>query len=104
VNKYIDDSAPWKLFKQQQQAEVEQILYAVLESVRLSAYLLSPVIPTTSSKIYQQLGFDWDFNHQEEIKEDADFQMHSGWGKLSLHKTLGKASPVFSKLELPPEN
>ena len=104
VNKYIDDSAPWKLFKQQQQAEVEQILYAVLESVRLSAYLLSPVIPTTSSKIYQQLGFDWDFNHQEVIKEGADFQIHSGWGKLSLNKTLGKASPVFSKLELPPED
>ncbi len=104
VNKYIDESAPWKLFKQEQQAEVEQILYAVLESVRLSAYLLSPVIPTTSSKIYQQLGFDWDFNHQEEIQADKDFQIHSEWGKLSTNKTLGKASPVFSKLELSPED
>ena len=100
VNKYIDDSAPWKLYKQKQQTEVEQILYAVLESVRLSAYLLSPVIPTTSSKIYQQLGFDWDFNGDRATRIE-EFQIHSKWGKLSTNKTLGKASPVFAKLELP---
>ena len=97
VNKYIDDSAPWKLFKQGNQTEVEQILYAVLESVRLSAYLLSPVIPNTSSKIYQQLGFDWDFNSELE----QDFPAHSKWGQLLPSQVLDKASPVFSKLELP---
>ncbi len=103
VNKYIDDSAPWKLFKQEQQAEVEQILYAVLESIRLSAYLLSPVIPITSSKIYQQLGFDWDFN-SDRLARIEDFHIHSKWGKVSTNQTLGEASPVFSKLELPPED
>ena len=101
VNKYIDDSAPWKLFKQERQTEVEQILYAVLESVRLSAYLLSPVIPATSSKIYQQLGFDWDFN--SDTDRIGDFQIHSKWGQPFASKTLDRASPVFSKLELPPE-
>ena len=103
INKYIDDSAPWKLFKQQEQSQVEQILYAVLESIRLSAYLLSPVIPTTSSKIYQQLGFDWDFN-SDRPNEQENFQMHSKWGKLPFSSSLNKASPVFSKLELPPED
>ena len=49
-NKFIDESAPWSLFKQKQQAAVEKVLYAVLESVRLSAYLLSPIIPTLSSR------------------------------------------------------
>ena len=97
VNKYIDDSAPWKLFKQGNQTEVEQILYAVLESVRLSAYLLSPVIPNTSSKIYQQLGFDWDFNSELE----KDFPTHSKWGQLLPSQVLDKATPVFSKLEPP---
>ncbi|MBE9043848.1 methionine--tRNA ligase [Pleurocapsales cyanobacterium LEGE 10410] len=102
-NKYIDDSAPWKLFKQGEQAEVEQILYAALESVRLSAYLLSPIIPGISSKIYQQLGFERDFNHNKPVQEN-EFQLHSKWGKLSNDRTLGKASPVFSKLELPSED
>ncbi|WP_319419598.1 methionine--tRNA ligase [Pleurocapsa sp. FMAR1] len=100
-NKYIDDSAPWSLFKQQKQSEVEHILYAVLESVRLSAYLLSPVIPDISSKIYQQLGFDWDFNSSDRVQTKEDFLIHSQWGKLSINKKLDKASPVFSKLELP---
>ena len=103
-NKYIDDSAPWSLFKQEKQTEVERILYAVLESVRLSAYLLSPIIPNISSKIYQQLGFDWDFNSNEQAQAKQDFSIHSKWGKLSANKTLGKASPVFSKLELPPKD
>ncbi|MDJ0590708.1 MAG: methionine--tRNA ligase [Pleurocapsa sp. MO_226.B13] len=103
-NKYIDDSAPWKLFKEGKQAEVEQILYAVLESVRLSAYLLSPIIPSISSKIYQQLGFDWDFNDDNHPQTASDFSIHSQWGKLTIEGTLGKASPVFSKLELPSED
>lgn len=103
-NKYIDDSAPWSLFKQEKQTEVEQILYAVLESVRLSAYLLSPIIPNISNKIYQQLGFDWDFNSNQQGTGQENFTIHSSWGKLSTNKTLGKAIPVFSKLELPPED
>nr|MCU0567614.1 methionine--tRNA ligase [Oculatellaceae cyanobacterium Prado106] len=44
-NKYIDEQAPWTLYKQGQQATLELVLYSVLETVRLSAYLLSPLIP-----------------------------------------------------------
>ena len=98
-NKYIDDSAPWSLFKQEKQSEVEEILYAVLESVRLSAYLLSPVIPGISTNIYQQLGFDWDFNDNDLAQTNPDLNYHSMWGKLSGEKILNKACPVFSKLE-----
>jgi len=102
-NKYIDDSAPWSLFKQEKQFEVEQILYAVLESVRLSAYFLSPVIPDISTNIYQQLGFDWDFNKNDLVRSHQDIYLHSMWGKSFGQKTLSKASPIFSKLELPLE-
>jgi methionyl-tRNA synthetase len=104
VNKYIDDSAPWTLFKQEQYHQVEEILYAVLESIRLAAYLLSPVIPTTSGKIYQQLGFDWDFKQNLKLNLAADFLTHAKWGELDISRGLGQASPVFLKLELPPED
>jgi methionyl-tRNA synthetase len=104
VNKYIDDSAPWKLFKQEEHNQVKQILYASLESIRLSAYLLSPVIPNTSSKIYQQLGFEENFNQDQQINLKTDFQTHAKWGELNISRTLGEASPVFLKLELPPED
>ena len=103
-NKYVDESAPWALFKQNRESEVKQILYAVLESVRLSAYLLSPIIPGLSSDIYQQLGFSVDFNNKTQNLESALFKQHSQYGKLTANQNLGKARPIFSKLELPSEN
>ena len=104
-NKFIDESAPWSLFKQKQQAAVEKVLYAVLESVRLSAYLLSPIIPTLSSKIYQQLGFVIDFNtfrseDGENSPDGVSFSQHCQWG-LPTNPQLGTPEPIFSKLELP---
>ena len=99
-NKYIDEQAPWSLYKQGQQQELEQVLYIVLESVRLAAYLLSPVIPSISSDIYQQLGFEIDFNHQIETANVAPFAVHGKWGLLSSEQKLGKAKPIFQSIEL----
>jgi methionyl-tRNA synthetase len=99
-NKFIDDSAPWSLFKQKQQAEVDRVLYSVLESVRLSAYLLSPIIPTLSGKIYQQLGFLINFDDPVSVARSAPFDEHRRWG-LPTNRVLGIPEPIFSKLELP---
>ena len=99
-NKYIDEQAPWSLYKQEQQQKLEQVLYVVLESVRLAAYLLSPVIPGISNDIYQQLGFGIDFNNQIETANWAPFDVHGNWGLLSSEQKLGKAKPIFQIIEL----
>ncbi|NJN08345.1 MAG: methionine--tRNA ligase [Richelia sp. SL_2_1] len=99
-NKYIDEQAPWTLYKQGQQQELEQVLYVVLESVRLAAYLLSPVIPNISSDVYQQLGFEIDFNNQTEAASVAPFTVHGNWGLLSSEQQLGEAKPIFQSIEL----
>ena len=101
-NKYIDDRAPWKLFKENKQEEIERVLYAVLESIRLSAYLLSPIVPNLSNDIYQQLGFDLDFNNNTHNTSEI-FARHSQWGQLRANQNLNKARPVFSQLELSKE-
>jgi methionyl-tRNA synthetase len=80
---------------------VEQVLYAVLESVRLSAYLLSPVIPNISSDIYQQLGFGINFNEQIKTAMAAPFSIHSQWGVLSNKQQLGNPQPIFKRIEPP---
>lgn len=98
-NKYIDDNAPWILFKEGKQTEIEQVLYAVLESIRLAAYLLSPIVPNLSSDIYQQLGFELNFNHNQ-INSSDIFANHAQWGRLTANKNLNKARPVFLQLEL----
>ncbi|MBC6473021.1 MAG: methionine--tRNA ligase [Hormoscilla sp. GM102CHS1] len=106
-NKYIDEQAPWQLYKEGKQSATEQVLYAVLESVRLAAYLLSPVIPRVSSAIYQQLGFSINFNRPMSPKnaknttpETSTFDTHASWGALLANQKLGKAQPVFERLEL----
>lgn len=99
-NKFIDEQAPWTSYKQGQTAAVEQVLYAVLESVRLAAYLLSPIIPNVSSDIYKQLGFAIEFNDKTQISLAAPFTTHATWGILSPKQTLGEPRPVFQRLEL----
>ena len=100
-NKLIDEQAPWALYKQGQQQAVEQILYSVLESVRLSAYLLSPIIPEICSEIYHQLGFAINFNDKILINDAKIFSTHTTWGTLPANQQLGEPQPVFARLELP---
>ncbi len=94
-NKFLDQQAPWTLYKQGNQATVNQILYTVLESVRLAAYLLSPIVPTTSSKIYQQLGFSIEFENGYSVP----YTTHAQWGHLPGAQTLNTPQPVFQRLE-----
>jgi methionyl-tRNA synthetase len=98
-NKFIDDQAPWSLYKQGNSSAVEQVLYSVLESVRLSAYLLSPIIPSLSTDIYQQLGFSTDFNEKTVINDYATYDTHAAWGTLPTDQSLGTPKPVFARLE-----
>ena len=97
-NKFIDDQAPWSLYKKEQTAKLEQVLYAVLESARLAAYLLSPIIPSISTDIYQQLGFSINFN-EKLIRDCEMYTTHAAWGSLPAHQQLSKPRPVFVRLE-----
>lgn len=99
-NKFLDDEAPWSLYKQGRQTETELVLYAVLESVRLAAFLLSPIIPGICNEIYSQLGFSVDFN-QKSIAESLVYKDHAAWGFLPPGQPLGTPAPVFQRIELP---
>ncbi len=98
-NKYIDEQAPWTLYKQGHQQQVAEVLYCVLESVRLAAYLLSPIIPRISTAIYAQLGFTVDFDCPSQIQQEAPFAIHAQWGILPENQALGHPQPVFQRLE-----
>lgn len=103
-NKFLDDQAPWKLYKEGQQAQTEAVLFAVLESVRLAAYLLAPVIPNISNAIYQQLGILADFNDKA-IAASLPFETHASWGLLAANQSLGTPTPIFQRIDPPnPEN
>jgi methionyl-tRNA synthetase len=98
-NKFIDDQAPWTLYKQGNLTALAEVLYTVLESARLSAYLLSPIIPSISTEIYKQLGFAIDFNETTFLKDTATYLTHAAWGSLTANQRLGEPKPVFARLE-----
>lgn len=105
-NRYIDEQAPWTLYKlgktdPQKHKDAEQVTYSILESVRLAAYLLAPIVPNISTRIYEQLGYSVNFNDAPLIDVSNVFSTHSTWGILKPMQILGSAQPVFQKLELP---
>ncbi len=55
-NKYIDETAPWVLAKDEAKKEVlRTVLYNLLEAIRISSILLEPIMPSTSEKVYSYL-------------------------------------------------
>ncbi|MCM1982693.1 methionine--tRNA ligase [Lyngbya confervoides] len=99
-NKYIDEQAPWSRYKQGDLEAVQEILYAVLESVRLSAFILSPVIPNISSKIYQQLGLSSAFPDKVVNGDPRNFFKTQGlWGGLPPNQVFSEPTPVFLKIQ-----
>jgi len=57
ANKYIDETAPWNLAKDDAgKPRLATVMYNLLDSIRLCAILLSPVIPDAATKIFSQIG------------------------------------------------
>lgn len=94
-NQYLEETAPWTAFKKgsdEQKVEAAAVLAAVLEAVRVVAVLLSPVTPSLSSRIYQQLGFS---QEQFEALSWADTE----WGTLQQGHATPQPVPVLQRLE-----
>jgi len=58
ANKFVDERAPWDLHKAGKKVELAAVLYDILDSIRVAALLISPVMPTVSEEIWRQLGLD----------------------------------------------
>ena len=57
-NKYVDETMPWTLYKEENMERLEKVLYNLLESIRICAILLQPFMPETCEKIFNQLNVD----------------------------------------------
>ena len=89
-NKYIDETMPWALAKDESQKErLGTVLYNLLESIRFLAILLQPIIPETSEKIFAQIGTD--------IK---DYDSLESFGAIPAGSTVGEAAPLFARIDL----
>lgn len=94
ANKYMEQTAPWKLAKDGSPPEkLDTVLYTVLESVRAITIMISPFMPTVAETIWAQLG----------IKEPLSEQRwcDSGrWGLLQVGTLAGEPKPIFPRIDL----
>ncbi|HEY5296558.1 MAG TPA: methionine--tRNA ligase [Verrucomicrobiae bacterium] len=90
ANKYVDETAPFKLAKDPAQAQrLDEVLYNLAETCRVLAVLLWPFLPETSVKIYAQLGLT---DSPEKFSETV-------WGKLKSGHAIGEPAPLFPRKE-----
>ncbi len=89
-NKYIDDTMPWSLAKEEAKKErLGTVLYNLLESIRVCAVYLNPFLTETSDKIFEQLNTD--------IK---DMDSTKEFGALEVGKTLTEPVHLFDRIEV----
>ncbi len=88
-NKYIDETTPWALAKDDLSLpRLGTVLYNLLEAIRYIAILLSPFMPKTSEKIFAQMNCD--------IK---DYDSLENFGNLKSGEKVGKAEALFARID-----
>lgn len=88
-NKYIDDTTPWVLAKEEKKERLQTVLYNLLESIRISSVLLTPFMPTTTEKIFKQLNTN--LNTYDTLNE---------FGALENNHKLGQIEVLFKRIEI----
>lgn len=88
-NKYIDETMPWSLAKDEsQKARLGGVLYNLLESIRYIAVLLAPFMPKTAESIFAQIG-----------AKNTEWDSLDSFGKIKAGDTVGEAAPLFARLD-----
>ena len=94
ANKYVDQTAPFRLAKDPAKAaRLDEVLYNLAETCRILAVLLWPFIPTTAEKIYAQLG----------LQGSPDRVGELNWGGLNSGRSIGEPAPLFPRRDKPKE-
>ena len=89
ANKYIDETAPWALAKNEADTErLQTVLYNLAETIRFIGVLLTPFMPETSEKILLQLGTD-----------ENTFESLAVFGQISAGTKVGEPVPMFARID-----
>ena len=88
-NKYIDETMPWALAKdEEKKARLGTVLYNLLEGIRFTAVLLSPFMPETAQKIFEQINTDV-----------TSYESLESFGGLKVGTKVGTATPLFGRID-----
>ncbi len=88
-NKYIDETMPWQLAKEENKDKLKKVLYNLLEAIRIGAILLSPFLPDTATEILRQLNTSF-----------KTISTISKFGELEEGISINDFKPIFMRVEL----
>ena len=92
ANKYIDETAPWALGKDENKRErLAAVLYNLLETIRICTTLLLPVMPDTCDKIFAKLGAD---------EACRSWDNANVWGVLPNQAVISKGENLFPRIDV----
>ena len=93
TNKYIDETAPWVLAKEEQTEKLASVMYHLAENLRKIAIMLKPFMPETAENMLRQLGTNY-----------SDWDTIYSYDKLSENtKVIEKGEPLFMRLNIEEE-
>ena len=91
ANKYIDETAPWVLAKDESnKPRLAQVLYNLLEAIRIVATLLNPFMPSTMPKVFEQIGA---------TDADVTYENAGKFGVLPVTVTVHKGEVLFPRID-----
>ena len=91
ANKYIDENAPWTLAKDPaNRARLATVMYNLLETIRICAVLLTPFIPDSTEKIFDQIGA---------CPCCRTWEKANVWGSLRPDVTVHKGEALFPRID-----
>ena len=95
ANKYIDETEPWKLGKNEaDKPRLAAVLYNLLEAIRVISTLLSPFMPTTMPKVWEQIGAS---------EADVTYEAAGKFGVLPKDVTVHKGAILFPRIDIDKE-
>ena len=96
ANKYIDETMPWALYKEEKTEELKNVMYYLVETLRKVAIMLKPAMEETAEKMFNQLGItDEILMTWDSIKEYPEFKENI--------RVVEKGEPLFARLDLAEE-
>lgn len=95
ANKYIDDTTPWILGKQEEsKTRLATVLYNLLECIRISSVLLSSFMPATMPVIWERIGL---------APQDVTYESVKKFNMLPTNVTVSKGDAVFPRVDIDKE-
>jgi methionyl-tRNA synthetase len=94
ANKYIDETAPWLLAKEEAKKErLTSVMYNLAESIRIALILLAPSMPTLLSRANRQMEI-FDLSQNPSWDEAAE------WGRCKAGSKVSRGEPLFPRIDL----